>query len=446
MQLRTFTRYSINGLLLTLLLIFGVLIVHAAPITIDIFTNNNQVIVTCDEDEPTFPQSNSGFRTTANALGGERDFFIECATGTSFGSADLTTSSVGSLSFNQGSGIQTVGRVAWDGTDNDGVNLDPEGLCVSSDCTSNPGPDLTDSNSNVAIHLNVIDSDQGLPVTVRVYSDGTDHSEYTVDVPGDILGGSSVSFLFPFTDFTTSGGSGADFSNVGAITLVFDGSNDPNADIAVNLLEATDNTHDFGDAPASYEGGVPDPARHLLDTGLRLGPSLSAEATKRGTTAANDTFDDGVTRTSLWVAGNSATLGITVRGCATTCQLNGWIDWDENGDFTTSGDQIFTDSSVSNATTSLNFTVPSTVTVANNSFYARFRLCSTGGDCDTPTGESADGEVEDYLWGFGPTAITLQNATAENPQNNMVLALVLGMVGLGVTSLILHKKQRATGN
>jgi hypothetical protein len=72
--------------------------------------------------------------------------------------------------------------------------------------------------------------------------------------------------------------------------------------------------------------------------------------------------------------------------------LDAWIDFNRDGDWLDAGEQIATNFAVVAGTNSVSFTVPETA-VAGTTF-ARFRLSSTGGLA--PTGQAADGEVEDY--------------------------------------------------
>jgi hypothetical protein len=56
-----------------------------------------------------------------------------------------------------------------------------------------------------------------------------------------------------------------------------------------------------------------------------------------------------------------------------------------------------------------------------------------GNDCNSPTGASAAGEVEDYAWGFGLTAVTLESLQAQ-PTTSPVLPVAL--VGVSAAALI----------
>jgi len=92
----------------------------------------------------------------------------------------------------------------------------------------------------------------------------------------------------------------------------------------------------------------------------------------------------------------STSLQITMTAASPAdCILNAWIDFNQNGDFTDSGEQIATEMTLlsGSGSTSLNFPVPATAILGN--IFARFRCSTVTGS--GPTGLGGDGEVEDYL-------------------------------------------------
>jgi hypothetical protein len=75
--------------------------------------------------------------------------------------------------------------------------------------------------------------------------------------------------------------------------------------------------------------------------------------------------------------------------------LNGWIDFNRDGDWADAGEQVFTDEPVSAGANLLNLNLPASV-VGGGSF-ARFRLTSANsGGTLSFIGPADDGEVEDY--------------------------------------------------
>jgi len=148
---------------------------------------------------------------------------------------------------------------------------------------------------------------------------------------------------------------------------------------------------DFGDAPDSYQTLLgSDGARHII-TGLFLGSSVDNETDGQASTDAlgdgND--EDGVNFPVALHAGDSITLPVISSGA---CKLDAWIDFNADGDWADTGEQVFTNMSLISGTNSLTLNVP--VNVVNGATYARFR-CSTEGSLSY-TGNALDGEIEDY--------------------------------------------------
>lgn len=62
-------------------------------------------------------------------------------------------------------------------------------------------------------------------MTLTAYTDGANFSTATVALPGSVPPQQSLTVLF--TDFAVAGGTGADFTNIGAFSLYIDGSATP---------------------------------------------------------------------------------------------------------------------------------------------------------------------------------------------------------------------------
>jgi len=180
---------------------------------------------------------------------------------------------------------------------------------------------------------------------------------------------------------------------------------------------------DWGDAPDATGGtstGNPYPtlfehdgARHtIVIGGPTLGPTIDPEpdgqpdATATGDDSAGAIPDDEdgvyfVSGTYL-ASGLSATTGLVVvdlqNADPTSNLLDAWIDFNQDGDWSDPGEQIFASQSLgtSNGTKNLNFTIPQDTgaNVVTGTTFARFRLSTTGGL--QPTGLASDGEVEDH--------------------------------------------------
>lgn len=178
---------------------------------------------------------------------------------------------------------------------------------------------------------------------------------------------------------------------------------------------------DLGDLPEEYDNTVlgDDGARHVIGS-LYLGSIVDAEpdGQESGDTSGDDTYDgsddeDGVVRTSgvNWTQTAGGSVDVTVSGIGCICA---WIDWTQDGDFADSGETILYNVAVTTGTQSYTFSIP--VDPSNKTFFARFRLYPPDGSCTTaksPTGLASNGEVEDYQWSFGPTAVTLTHLSAK---------------------------------
>lgn len=170
----------------------------------------------------------------------------------------------------------------------------------------------------------------------------------------------------------------------GAVPLVYGGS-------TASFLLESDNA-DVGDAPASY--GNP---THTI-SGIRLGATVDADAsllnnaTATGDDANNTDDEDGVTLTPLLPTGETTLVPVSIQNAAGF--LNVWFDWNADGDFVDAGEQMVTNQSVATGTTTLSIAVPATAIIGPT--FARFRVCTSSGTCDTPRGTVQSGEVEDY--------------------------------------------------
>jgi uncharacterized repeat protein (TIGR01451 family) len=158
---------------------------------------------------------------------------------------------------------------------------------------------------------------------------------------------------------------------------------------------------DFGDAPAPYPTTLAaDGPRHRAFSGLFLGARIDPDDDGQPTPLAtgdnvdgeiND--DDGIVFGPAlpMVPGQSAMFVAQSSGAGF---LNGWIDFNADGDWTDAGEQIATNHPVVAGFNPISFDVPPDAAITNQTF-ARFRLSSMPGL--TITGAANDGEVEDYV-------------------------------------------------
>ncbi|MBN1857474.1 MAG: S8 family serine peptidase [Dehalococcoidia bacterium] len=157
--------------------------------------------------------------------------------------------------------------------------------------------------------------------------------------------------------------------------------------------------YDFGDAPdPAYPTLLAsNGARHLMGSGLHLGATIDSEddgqpnthATGDDVDAEGDD-DDGVTFTSTYTAGEDLHLTVVA---SDEGHLDAWVDFNNDGDWGDSGEQVFTSESLAAGENLFSFAVPADAQMESPTF-ARFRFSSAGGL--EPTSNAADGEVEDY--------------------------------------------------
>jgi uncharacterized repeat protein (TIGR01451 family) len=178
----------------------------------------------------------------------------------------------------------------------------------------------------------------------------------------------------------------------------------PAADGEVEDYAVSIEGRDFGDDPASYGTQGAGAASHLVSgtNPLRLGQCVDLDADGQPSANADGDdnsagqhfglcFDDedGVVFTSVIAACQSTGIGVTASAAG---KLDAWVDFNGDGDFNDAGEQIFTSQALTPGSNALSFNAPCTSTPGVK--YSRFRLSTAGGL--GPTGQAADGEVEDY--------------------------------------------------
>ncbi len=202
---------------------------------------------------------------------------------------------------------------------------------------------------------------------------------------------------------------------------------------------------DFGDAPEPYPTMIgQNGARHMfVDGGPHLGAAIDFESDGQPDAAAlgddkdqDGDDEDGVDFTSDLIPGMNATVTVIASTFGSTCLLNAWIDFNADGDWADSGEQIFQDAAVSDGPNMLSFTVPQSYVVGAT--YARFRISRTPGL--SYFGVAEDGEVEDYKitlydWGDAPDSDTSPLYPTLQGNNGAHHQIIAGMyLGLGIDS------------
>ena len=159
---------------------------------------------------------------------------------------------------------------------------------------------------------------------------------------------------------------------------------------------------DFGDLPETY--GT---ASHYVVDGFYLGAGVSTDSSDLPSAGADaDTGDDGVVFQSQIVAG--ATVRIDVTASSNALFLQGWIDFNNDGDFNDAGEHLsFGDVDgnllpysqqllLDEGLNELTFVVPEEVSAA--SLAVRFRYGEGGySQFNEYAGQALIGEVEDYI-------------------------------------------------
>lgn len=150
--------------------------------------------------------TDSSVAASTTAIGGERDMTVTAVLGS------ITLEANGSafpsfLNYNANFGATGNARVVWDGPDGNATTLDPSGL---------GGADLTVGDA--AGFLFSIGTSQAATIQVIVHSGTGNSSTTTLALPAS----ATETLYIPFSAFTTTTGTGADFANVGAIEFFID--------------------------------------------------------------------------------------------------------------------------------------------------------------------------------------------------------------------------------
>ncbi len=207
---------------------------------------------------------------------------------------------------------------------------------------------------------------------------------------------------------------------------------------------------DYGDLPAGYDGAAP--AWHPLGS-LRLGANVTAEAGAQPGQYADGDADDGVVRLAapnspaggwtdgLAADGDGCRMEIAVTNGPGVVQA--WLDFGSGLAPIVLRDTAGTpipDGVLATGTHSVTCDVPAGTFGGgtNRSIYGRFRLSSAGGL--NATGPAPVGEVEDYLFAFGPNSVTVTDFRA---------AAAMSPVGVGagaalaaIVAILLMRRRR----
>ncbi len=189
--------------------------------TIDTFDTTAQSVSASFGSVLTTPTFSSLAAT--EAIGGERDLFVDATAGTISMQVD-TPSTTNYLAFDVGAGANGTRILTYDGADNDAQVLATSGL---------GGVDLTSAGAAMGFRF-MIGGEAGTQITIQVNS-GANASTRTVAITTTSGASPSATLDVPFTDFTTSSGTGANFTNVGSLQFTVSGPDA--ADAIVDLIQ-----------------------------------------------------------------------------------------------------------------------------------------------------------------------------------------------------------------
>lgn len=194
--------------------------------------------------------------------------------------------------------------------------------------------------------------------------------------------------------------------------------------------------YDFGDAPTNGTlGGTtfayPEASHTFVDTNgndvqdIRLGNLWDDEPNNQpnsnglgddGTVPGSDD-EDGFSYPSAWVIGQSAVIDVALyedtgrTGAGGNMEMHVWIDWDRSGTWNNTDEHVVNTSVTSGGVQ--NFVIPAPASATPGITFARVRVCSAGGNCDTPSSVADDGEVEDYRLELVSLGALTQDSTCD---------------------------------
>lgn len=140
-------------------------------------------------------------------------------------------------------------------------------------------------------------------------------------------------------------------------------------------------------------------------------------------TNSNGGYSDFTSQSTSLAKGSSATITInpTWSGTVYSEGYAVWIDYNQNGVFTDSGELVFSQSATQNSTVSGSFTVPAGATAGNTRMRVSLKYNGTPTSCETFT----YGEVEDYTVSIG-SKVARSNDLATFANNAAILDKIKG--------------------
>ncbi|MFM9951874.1 MAG: SdrD B-like domain-containing protein, partial [Saprospiraceae bacterium] len=226
-------------------------------------------------------------------------------------------------------------------------------------------------------------------------------------VPGNAVTGTDIGFLIRLTTAT----------GVGPTGFV------ANGEVESAMVQVAG--YDYGDLPNSYGTMDPTGAKHAVSPNLMLGDCSDAEIAGQPELMAGQMMggddnntgvisfgacafpddENGIQFVTPLIAGNPACIKVTaLNNTGSAAILQGWIDFNGDGDMLDAGEQLNTDDFAPNGAVIPNggvnnqlfcFDVPANAIYQGGIASVRFRLTSAGG-LQPNTGIALNGEIEDY--------------------------------------------------
>jgi hypothetical protein len=222
------------------------LAIATSPVTgemIDSFDVGTQSLMVW-QASPTDSDTLAGLNTN-DVIGGSRDVTLEWVANGSRTFADANFVGNGLFTLAEGPNAEARLTAVYDG---DATHGDPN---TNHGITSySLAANLID-NGDTGLLVDLLSIDHPIKVRMEIHTDASNASYWEAVVPGNDSGTKYIAF----SSFAVLSGSGADFSDVGAITMSIDGEGYPNTDLSIDRVYT----------------GVPEPgAAALLLVGIAL--------------------------------------------------------------------------------------------------------------------------------------------------------------------------------
>ena len=356
--------------------------------------------------------------TGAAGIGEVEDYVVSIITppldyGDWSGIADAASNVISTLRLGALTDTEYVSTRNATATGDDITNLaDEDGVTLPSMTAGAPAiiPVIVTNNTGAAAYLNVwidynnngilTDAGEQLATNLSIATGTTNSTQnLNITVPAGATTGANIGIRVRLTSVSSPGVTGT----VG------------NGEVEDYVTTIAVPTTDFGDWSSAAD------ASSIASSNLRMGAIVDTEyvstrnAAATGDDITNLADEDGVTLASQTPGTAGSASVVVTNNTGATGYLNAWIDYNNNGSFADSGEQIATNTSIATGTNgvvqTVNFIVP--VNAIPGQRGARFRLTSTQNP--TSVGASGTGEVEDYLVTITCLPIALSPTTLSTP-------------------------------